>query len=189
MRKGAGVVSFGSETSGSIRHVVALNNRGTGTSAGIIFKSARTRGGVVEDVLIRGLVLDSVPTAFSFTLDWNPSYSYATIPKDSTDPPAHWRVLATPVTPAERGLAWFRDITIEDVTVTRARRVFAAAGLPERPIHDVRWRNVTAEGEDAGSIEWARGWRMANVRVRTPTGAAVRIANAVAVDAPTAERR
>jgi polygalacturonase len=189
MRKGAGVVSFGSETSGSIRHVVALNNRSTGTTAGIIFKSAKTRGGVVEDVLVRGLVLENVPTAFSFTLDWNPSYSYATIPKDSTNPPAHWRVLATPVTPPERGLAEFRDITIEDVTVTGARRVFAAAGLPQRPIHDVRWRNVSAEGEDAGSIEWARGWRMENVRVRTPGGAAVRITNAVDVDAPVAERR
>ncbi|AHG93154.1 glycoside hydrolase family 28 (plasmid) [Gemmatirosa kalamazoonensis] len=183
-RKGAGVVSFGSETSGSIRHVVALNNRGTGTNAGIIFKSARTRGGVVEDVLVRGLVLENVPTAFSFTLDWNPSYSYATLPKDSTNVPAHWRVLATPVTPAERGLAEFRDITIEHVRVTGARRVFVAAGLPSKPIHDVRWRDVQAEGQAAGSIEWARGWTMTDVTVRAADGQPVRITNSERVQAP-----
>jgi polygalacturonase len=183
-RGGAGVISFGSETSGGIRHVVALNNRGTGTTAGVIFKSAKTRGGVVEDVLIRGLRLENVPTAFSFTLDWNPSYSYATIPRDSTNPPAHWRLLATPVMPAERGLAEFRNITIEDVTVVGARRIFAAAGLPTKPIRDVRWRNVTAEGAEAGSIEHAASWTMTDVTLRTPDGAPVRMANVVNVQAP-----
>jgi hypothetical protein len=188
MRKGAGVVSFGSETSGSIRHVVALDNRSTGTTAGIIFKSARTRGGIVEDVLVRGLTLENVPTAFSFTLDWNPSYSYATLPADTAGMPAHWRTLTTPVVPAARGLAEFRNITIEDVRVTGARRIFAAAGLPEKPIHDVRWRNVTAEGAEAGSIAWARDWTMENVTVRTPGGAGVTITHSVAVDAPRAVR-
>src|SRR6185369_1752980 len=43
-RRGAGVLSFGSETSGGIRHVVAYGNRGVGTAEGIRFKSARTRG-------------------------------------------------------------------------------------------------------------------------------------------------
>ena len=188
MRKGAGVVSFGSETSGSIRHVVALDNRSTGTTAGIIFKSAKTRGGIVEDVLVRGLTLENVPTAFSFTLDWNPSYSYATLPADTAGMPAHWRTLTTPVLPASRGLAEFRDITIEDVRVTGARRIFAAAGLPEKPIRDVRWRNVVAEGAEAGSIAWARDWSMQNVTVRTPDGSGVAIANSVAVDAPRAVR-
>jgi hypothetical protein len=189
MRKGAGVISFGSETSGSIRHVVALNNRSTGTTAGIIFKSARTRGGVVEDVLIRGLSLENVPTAFSFTLDWNPSYSYATIPKDSTNPPAHWRVLATPVTPPERGLAEFRDITIEDVTVVGARRVFAASGLPTKPLRDVRWRRVRASGEDAGTIEHARGWTMDDVRLATPSGAPVKLVDVETAGVPVVVQR
>src|SRR5207253_5640265 len=31
IRRGGGVLAFGSETSGGIRHVVALNNRGIGT--------------------------------------------------------------------------------------------------------------------------------------------------------------
>jgi rhamnogalacturonyl hydrolase YesR len=187
-RRGAGVLSIGSETSGGIRHVVALDNRGVGTTAGLVLKSATTRGGVVEDVLVRGLTLERVPTAFSFTLDWNPSYSYAALPADTAGIPAYWRTLAAPVVPRERGLAEFRDVRVERVRVAGARRIFAARGLPERPIRGVRWRDVEAAGDDAGSIAWARDWSMRGVRLRTPTGAAVRLEHTVAVDAPPVAR-
>src|SRR5678815_663933 len=97
IRRGGGVVAFGSETSGGIRHIAALNNRGVGTKEGIRFKSAKTRGGYVEDVLIRGMKMEDVPLPFTFTLNWNPSYSYAKIPKESTSIPSHWIPLSTPV--------------------------------------------------------------------------------------------
>src|SRR5919198_85483 len=89
-RSGGGILSFGSETSGGIRKVVAYSNRGIGTSEGIRFKSAKTRGGFVEDVLVRDTKMENVSLPFTFTLNWNPSYSYATIPKDVRQIPAHW---------------------------------------------------------------------------------------------------
>ncbi|MDQ2922489.1 MAG: glycosyl hydrolase family 28 protein, partial [Acidobacteriota bacterium] len=166
-RLGGGVISFGSETSGGIRKVVAYHNRGIGTNEGVRFKSAKTRGGFVEDILIRDLRLKNVPLPFTFTLNWNPSYSYAVIPAGAKDIPAHWRVLSTPVTPPERGLCEFRNITIENVTVVNARRIFSAAGMPEKPITNVRFVNVIAEGLEAGSIESARDWTMQNVQLHT----------------------
>lgn len=184
IRRGGGVISFGSETSGGIRHVVAYQNRGVATSEGVRFKSAKTRGGIVEDVLVRDLTLENVPLPFTFTLNWNPSYSYAAIPKDMKDVPSHWIVMSTPVTPAERGLCEFRNITIENVEATGARRIFSAAGLPEKPIHGVRFINVTARGKEAGSIQYARDWRMQNVELATPGGEAVKIADSQNVDAP-----
>src|SRR5437763_8966009 len=60
-RKGGGIISFGSETSGGIRHVVAYQNRGIGTTVGIRFKSAKTRGGFVEDILISAIQMENVP--------------------------------------------------------------------------------------------------------------------------------
>jgi hypothetical protein len=184
MRKGAGILSFGSETSGGIRHVVAVRNRGNGVTAGLIFKSARTRGGFVSDVLVRDMTIENATTAFSFTLDWNPSYSYVTLPADTAGMPAHWRVLATQVTPPERGLAEFSNIRIEDVRVSNVRRIFVASGLAQKPIHDVRWRNVTAQGDDAGTIAFARDWRMDNVRLTVAGGTAVKITESVNVDSP-----
>jgi polygalacturonase len=183
MHKGAGILSFGSETSGGIRHVVAVRNHGNGVTAGLIFKSARTRGGFVSDVLVRDLTIENATTAFSFTLDWNPAYSYVTLPKDTARMPSYWRVLATPV-PLERGIADFGDITIENVRVAKVKRIFNAAGLAQKPLHDVRWRNVSAQGDDAGTIAFARDWRMENVRLTVPGGSPVKITDSVNVDAP-----
>lgn len=182
--RGAGVFTIGSETSGSIRHVVAVHNRGVGTNAGLIFKSAKTRGGTVEDVLVRDLVLEKVPTAFSFSLNWNPSYSYATLPKGMTNIPPHWVTLTTPVTPPERGFAEFRDITIEEVKVSGARRIISAEGLPEKPIHDVHLANITAEGASAGTIRYARDWTMENVTFLTPDAAQVKTEDVEKVELP-----
>jgi hypothetical protein len=184
IRSGGGVVSFGSETSGGIRKVVAYDNIGIGTNEGIRFKSAKTRGGYVEDVLIRGLKLTNVPLPFTFTLNWNPSYSYATIPKGMTNIPKHWVVLNTPVLPPERGYCEFRNITIEDVEVIGARQVFSATGLPDKLIKNVKWKNVTAQGQAAGVIEYATGWSMTNVKLQTRDGAPVKVANNKNVDTP-----
>ena len=188
-RRGGGVLSFGSETSGGIRHVVAYRNRGVGTSEGLRFKSAKTRGGYVSDVLIRDVKMENVPLPFTFTLNWNPSYSYASIPKEIKNPPPHWVVMNTPVLPVERGYCEFRNIRVENVEVVGAKRVFSASGLPEKPIVGVTFVNVTAEGEEAGFIEHARDWRMRNVRVRTAKGEPVRLTNAVNVESPEVVRK
>jgi hypothetical protein len=183
-RHGGGILSFGSETSGGIRKVVAYQNQGIGTTEGIRFKSAKTRGGYVEDVLIRDIRMKDVPLPFTFTLDWNPSYSYATIPKGITNIPPQWKVLSTPVTPPERGLCEFRNITIENVQVVGALRIFSVSGLVEKPIANVRWVNVTAEGNEAGSIEHARNWTMKNVKLQTADGEAVKLSDCQIVGAP-----
>jgi polygalacturonase len=183
-RRGGGIISFGSETSGGIRHVVAYQNSGLGTKEGIRFKSAKTRGGFVEDILIRDTRMKDVPLPFTFTLDWNPSYSYATIPKDEKNIPAHWIVMNKRVTPPEKGFCQFRNITIENVQITNARRIFSASGLPEKPIINVSFVNITARGADAGSIDYARNWRMKNVRLMTSDGALLRVSNSENVGLP-----
>jgi polygalacturonase len=183
-RRGSGIISFGSETSGGIRHVVAYDNQGIGTNEGIRFKSAKTRGGVVEDILIRNTRMVNVALPFTFTLNWNPSYSYATIPKEATNIPAHWIALSTPVTPPERGLCDFRNITIEGVEIVNARRIFFASGLPDKPISNVKFANVKAQGILAGSIEYARDWTMQNVTLHTDDGLAVKISGSKNVEAP-----
>ena len=181
---GAGFITFGSETSGGIRKVVVDHNRGIDTFEGIRFKSAKTRGGFVEDVLIRDLTMDGVFLPFTFNLNWNPSYSYTLLPKDMKNIPASWIALTTPVTPPERGLCEFRNITIENVNITGARKIFSAEGLRERPITDVRWINISAQGRMAGTIKYARDWTMKNVRLKILEGDDLRISGSDNVETP-----
>lgn len=106
--------------------------------------------------------MENVPIAFSFTLNWNPSYSYATLPDSLRDVPDHWVVMNTAV-PPELALPEFRDVRIEDVEVVGARRIFAAEGHPQKPLAGFRWKNITARGAEAGSIQHARDWEMDDV--------------------------
>jgi polygalacturonase len=184
IRRGGGVISFGSETSGGIRHVVALDNHGIGTKEGVRFKSAKTRGGYVRDILVRGLKLENVPLPFTFTLNWNPSYSYATIPAGMKNVPAYWSVLSTPVLPVEKGYCDFRDIRIENVEITGATRIFTASGLPDKPIVNVSFANVRAQGGEAGSIEYADDWTMTNVDLQTSNSDMIKVSNSKNVVIP-----
>jgi hypothetical protein len=188
IRRGGGVISFGSETSGGIRHVVAYRNVGIGTSEGVRFKSVRTRGGTVEDILIRDLVLTGVALPFTFNLDWNPQYSYARIPPGMKDVPSYWKVLATPVEPPERGFVNFGGITIESVTATGARQIITASGMAEKPLGSAHWENVSAQGLKAGEISDARDWTMKNVHFATGDGNPVKLVNCQDVESPSVTR-
>ncbi len=184
IRRGGGVLAFGSETSGGIRHVIALDNQGIGTKEGIRFKSAKTRGGYVEDVLVDGLKMENVPLPFTFTLNWNPSYSYASIPKDMQNIPPYWTVMNTPVLPVERGYCDFHDITIRNVRITGAKQIFTASGLPDKYIQNVKFINITAQGNAAGSIEYAKNWTLRNVNLQTANGENVAVKNSENVEIP-----
>jgi polygalacturonase len=184
IRSAHGMLVFGSETSGSIRHVYAEHNQAFGSERGIRFKSAHTRGGVVEDILIRDTRMTKVPAPFVLEANWKPSYSYARIPGWAKNPPAHWKVLATPVVPAERGWPEFRDISIEDVEITGAKEIFSASGLSERPIRGVHLSNVRAEGETAGKVEFARDWTMKDVKLRLRSGQQLQLSQTESVELP-----
>jgi len=94
-RKGGGLLTLGSETSGGIRHVLATDLTALGTGNGFQIKSATTRGGMIEDIHFENVTMDSVGNAFLYTMNWNPTYSYSTLPKgynyDSI--PQHWKTM------------------------------------------------------------------------------------------------
>jgi polygalacturonase len=118
VRAGAAGVTIGSETSGGIRDIEVDGLKAFGpVPAGMLFKSASTRGGTIENVNIRNVTLEGVATALSVTLNWNPSYSHAKMPEDVKNPPDYWKVLTEAVSP-ERGLPHFRQIKIGGVKAT-----------------------------------------------------------------------
>ena len=73
--------------------------------------------------------MDSVGTAFSFTMNWNPSYSYSTLPAgykyDSL--PSHWKILLTKVEPVEKGIPHFKKVYVYDIKAVGVKKVVNAA--------------------------------------------------------------
>ena len=157
-------LTLGSETSGDIRRVNVEKITFEGTDCGLRIKSARTRGGIVEDIQVRRLKMNRVKTAFSFLLDWNPSYSYCTIPQGWTDEvPAHWEVLLEPV-PADMGIPTVREIVIEDVAAA-ADQAFEIEGYERKPINGVSWNRVRIEAREFGRINHVKQFRFTDMEV------------------------
>jgi len=159
-RRGGGLVTLGSETSGGIRHVLATDLTARRTDNGLRIKSATTRGGTIEDIYFRNCTMDSVKNVFSFTLNWNPSYSYSELPKgyvyDSI--PSHWKLLLHKVEPAEKGIPHAKDVYVDNIRVTNAQTAFSATGLDRSYLTHFVFSNSTISAGVIGLIEFTKAW-------------------------------
>lgn len=182
-RKGGGLLTLGSETSGGIRHVLATDLVAMGTGNGFHIKSATTRGGTVEDIHFRNIQMDSVGNAFMYTMNWNPSYSYSSLPRgynyDSL--PVHWKVMLQKVEPASKGIPHFKDIYISNVTVKHARKAINAAGLEQSLLENFNFQDVDINAATAGDVSHAGNWQLKNVTIKTADGSKVSVKNSKAV--------
>jgi len=178
VRGGAAGVTIGSETSGGIRDV---DVRGltvlSPVPAGILFKSASTRGGTIENITIANVTTVGVATPVSISLNWNPSYSYAKMPEGDSpalpagmkEMPDYWKVL-TAVVPPGKGMPHFRHVRISGLKSTGAQKAFAVTSYAESPLVDFTFNDIEIEAKTAGTIANAQGWKMENVRVKTSDG-------------------
>ena len=166
-RRGAGLVTLGSETSGSIRHILATDLYAKHTDNGLRLKSATTRGGMVENIYFFNSVLDSINNVFQFNLNWYPAYSYSELPKgyvyDSV--PAHWKALLQKVTPAERGIPAARNFYISNIKATNAKNAFVASGLEQSTLNNFNFSNSTIEAEVLGTMELTNDWKFNKLKL------------------------
>lgn len=145
-------ITLGSETSGGIRNVTIRDCIWRGTKNGLRIKSARTRGGVLENILADGLQMDGVGIAFQFDFDWYTAYSTCKLPDGYDGPvPPHWRMLMEPV-PQKQGLPTARGITVQNVRAEHTNAVFFLRGLSERPLDLMTLKNAVIHAQELGSV-------------------------------------
>jgi polygalacturonase len=177
VRDGAAVLTIGSETSGGFRKIEAYNLTGLShVGVGILFKSAHTRGGWAKNILIHDITLTDVPVVFRITMNWNPSYSYASIPAGMTGYPAYWKTLATPV-PQEQGRAYFHDVHISNIKAVGARTAFEVDAFPDRRLDDFSFDHLQIEANSAGHISNAVNWKFSNISLSTTDGSVVALSD------------
>jgi len=188
-------ITLGSETSGGIRNVEIYNIKAYKTQNGFRLKSAKTRGGIIENVSVHDIEMIDVINPFSFELNWNPSYSYCEIPKNFTgEVPDYWEILSKHVDPPELGIPKVRNIQISDVKVNSVfvdgtiSKAFFVDAYIEKPISYIGWKNIYIKTNTAGLINNATNWTMENVVVKTLDGKAVHVENCLNVDLPRIEK-
>jgi polygalacturonase len=163
-RRGAGLVTLGSETSGSIRHIYCTDLFARHTDNGLRIKSATTRGGTIEDVYFVNSTLDSVRNAYQFNLNWYPAYSYSQLPAGYTHDniPPHWKSMLQKVEPAEKGTPYARNFYIDNVKITNAQKAFEINGLPNSILSNFQFTNSYVSAAVMGTMEYTSGWKFTN---------------------------
>jgi polygalacturonase len=189
IHRGAATVTIGSETSGGFQNIEVWNiTAESGVPNGVLFKSARTRGGTAMGIRIHDLTLQGVATPISMTMNWNPAYSYTKLP-DGTDPktvPPYWIPLTTPV-PEEQGLPHFSNVHIWNIKATGARRAFSVSAYPNAPLVNFKFDHLDIQAASAGSISDARDWVFSDVKLTTTDGSTVKVTDSTNVSGlPTA---
>lgn len=185
-RAGHGLFTLGSETSGGMRNIEVYGLRAQGTNTGIRFKSARVRGGTMEDIWFHDIEMDQVASPFHFELDWYPSYSYPEIPDSlNTDSiPSHWTVMTTPVLPPEKGIPQFRDLRITGVTARNAGKALHVNAYAEKPMENVVWEEVFIQAKEPGFIRHALDWTLEGVTLDIENGGKLELENCRDVGRP-----
>ena len=173
-------ITLGSETSGGIRQVYIHDCKFRNTNFGFRIKSARNRGGVIEDIRVENLEMTDVATPFGFNLNWFPAYSYCEIPKDYTGPiPDYWYVMCERV-PEEKGIPTVRNMEIRHVRASLSSQyrqgidmddhkgmscAFLIKAFPERPMENVLMEDVHVTAREYGTVANIRNWMMKDVTV------------------------
>ena len=172
IRHGAAAVTIGSETSGGFRNIEAYNITAlAGVPSGVLFKSAHTRGGYAKDIRIHDLTLEGVAIPIHITMNWNPSYSYATIPAnvDRATMPPYWTTLTT-VVPDAQGLPHFSDVHIWNIKATGAKQAFNVSAYPTATLDNFTLDHLTIEAKTAGTIANTRNWTLKDNSIITADG-------------------
>jgi len=179
-RKGAGLVTFGSDTSGWIRHVHVDNITSEGTTRGVRFKSALTRGGGVSDVLVENIEIHECPFLFEFLLNWNPAFSYCELPPHISEDqiPGYWKPLLQRVEPPERGIPEVSDVFLRNMSNSgKCWKAFVVEGPEAKPIQNLHFENVRIHTQTAGHIHQARDWTFRDCEFRFDDGAMPELRN------------
>ena len=131
----------------------------TGTTSGIRMKSARDRGGLVENLTYSNITMTNVPTPIGMT-------SY--YPTDPTDPTVDTPMATTATTPI------WKNITITNMTATGSTNGGVLFGIPESKISNVTFDNVKIQANTGMRIFHSTGISFTNGSSVTPkSGAAV----------------
>ncbi len=152
---------IGSEMSGGVRNLVVRNCSFQGTDVGLRFKTARGRGGVVENIWVDGITMtDIAGQAILFDM-----YYAAKDPVPQAGESAAPPVIAAQ--PLGEGTPQFQHFYIKNVACKGAETGILVRGLPEMSIKDISLENIVIESQKGMLCQEAESISLRNVTLLT----------------------
>ncbi len=151
---GHGGLVVGSEMSGGVRDVRVSNCDFRGTDVGIRFKTARGRGGIVENIEIRDIRMSEIGgAAISFDM------FYGGTAWGEGEP-----VVAL-YEPKSEATPQFRDVFISGIECEGAKIAIEMRGLPEMPVEGITIEKMRSKSEWGVKLQSAKNIVLRDVRV------------------------
>lgn len=152
--RGAGGIVCGTETAGGIRNVYMHDCVFDGTDQAFRFKTRRTRGGFIENVYIERIRANVTRQALYCDMlgsaRWMGELAQRYPARETTD-----------LTP------YIRNISIHDIEIPHCRTLAQITALPEKPVKNLFFGNVTASCQTIGKIHDVEKFSMKDVHVQT----------------------
>ena len=158
-------MSIGSGTSGGIEDLRVSNCSFDGTDSGIRIKTARRRGGLLQNLTYENLTMTAVKNPI-YIIDWYPERE---APKDPATEKAEPVTDYTPIN---------KNIVIRNVTATNCPTAGTIRGLPEAPVSDMTLSNVTISAKSGMKIYHAHGIRFTDSKIEVESGKRLTLFNA-----------
>ncbi|RZS76547.1 glycosyl hydrolase family 28 [Pseudobacter ginsenosidimutans] len=144
-------LSIGSFTSGGLRNLKVEHCEFDGTTSGLRIKSARGRGGIVENLRYSDLTIKNCKWPIFFSCYY---------PKEPLKPEQDTSFADVPFMPV------FRNIRCSNIRVVNAGTGIRIWGLPGSPITDCYFENVQINADKPGEISYAKGLRFISSTIK-----------------------
>jgi polygalacturonase len=156
---------IGSEMSGGARNLFVEDCTFIGTDIGLRFKTARGRGGVVENIFVRNIAMkDIVHDAILFDM-----YYFMKPPAKLADGQAAPEAIpaVTEATPR------FRNFILSNIVCDGAERGLFLRGLPEMSVQQIHLDNLVLKANKGVELIEAQDIQISNLRLETTAAAPV----------------
>lgn len=150
--KGHGGFVIGSEMSGGARNIFVYDCSFMGTDNGLRFKTARGRGGVVENIYVKNIRMkDIVHDAILFDM-----YYFM-------KPPANNEKVVVPL--VTEATPKFQNFYIDNVVCSGAERGIFIRGLPEMSVKNIQLSNMDLKTKIGAEIIESNGIHLKNIQL------------------------
>jgi polygalacturonase len=150
---------IGSEMSGGARNIFVYDCTFIGTDIGLRFKTTRGRGGLVEKIFAKNIVMkDIVGEAILFDMYY--------MAKDPIPLAGENReAIKEKLLPVTEETPVFRDFHISNVVCDGASKALFIRGLPEMSISDIYLDHLVIQSDKGIDIQEAKNIQLSNVKV------------------------
>ncbi len=156
---GHGGFVVGSEMSGGVKNILVRNCRFIGTDVGLRFKSTRGRGGLVENIWCRNILMKDIVT---YGVIFNLYYAGVAATEMSKDGGAD-------LVPVDETTPEFRDCHFYGLVCSGADQAIYINGLPEQPVRNIDFTDCSFSSRKDAEVNYAENVTFNNVTVNGKT--------------------